>query len=361
MKRTALFEEHLRLNAKMVEYADFEMPVQYKGVTDEHLAVREHVGLFDVSHMGQFILKGNQAEELLQFLTTNDISKLEIGKAQYSCMTNYNGGVVDDLIIYQLGDKEFMLVVNAANIQKDWDWIQKIADENAFGVEMKNKSDEMSLIAVQGPNADQLVQRLTDTEVKNIPYYQFEYGAINGLDNVIISATGYTGSGGFELYMPNNYAVDIWKALLENGEDLGVQACGLAARDTLRLEKAYCLYGNDITDETTPLEAGLGWITKLNTDFVAREQLQKQKEKGLKRKLIGFEMIDRGIPRKGYTIVSLEGDEIGQVSSGTQSPMLKKGIGLGYVSTENAKVGNEIAIQIRDKNVMAKIVKTPFV
>ncbi len=361
MKHTVLYDEHLNLKAKMVPYAGFEMPVQYQGVTQEHFAVREHVGLFDVSHMGQFILKGPEAASLLQYLTTNDLEQLNVGKAQYSCMTNKKGGIVDDLIIYQLAEEEYMLVVNAANIEKDWNWIHQIAKEQDCRVIMQNQSEEMSLIAVQGPKAVDLVQKLTDTDVSAIPFYHFQSGVLNGLENVLISATGYTGSGGFELYMPNSYAVDIWKSLLKNGEELSVMACGLAARDTLRLEKAYCLYGNDIDEDTSPLEAGLGWITKLKTDFVARDLLLQQKSVGVSQKLMGFEMKERGIARKGYEIVDAKANAIGRVTSGTQSPMLKKGIGLGYIQTPQATLGGEIFIKIREKVIPAQLIATPFV
>lgn len=361
MKHTALYDEHKKLGAKMVPYAGFEMPVQYSGVKEEHQAVRENVGLFDVSHMGQFLIQGTNALDLIQHLTTNDVSKIAIGQAQYNILTDKNGGIIDDLIVYRYGEEVFMMVVNAANIEKDWNWIEKINKERADWAEISNESDSLSLIAVQGPKAVELVQRLSDTDVSKIKFYHFQFGSINGLENVNISATGYTGSGGFELYMPNHYAPDIWNALLENGEDLGVKPAGLAARDTLRLEKAYSLYGNDIDETTTPLEANLAWVTKFGTDFIGENALKIQKEQGITKKLVGFSMIDKGIPRKGYPIVNAEGKTIGRVTSGTQSPTLNQGIGLGYVTPELSKVGSSIYIEIRNKKLKAEVVKTPFV
>lgn len=358
MKVTAFNQIHKDLGAKMVPFAGFEMPVQYTGVNHEHQVVREAVGVFDVSHMGQFYAKGSNVEELLQFITTNDVTKVETGQAQYTCMPNEKGGIVDDLIIYKISDEEWMLVVNAANIEKDWNWIQQ---NNKWDVTLENKSDEMSLLAIQGPKAVEAMQSLTETNLTEIPFYHFQIGQFAGIDNVIISATGYTGSGGFEIYFENKDAKQIWNQVMKAGKTFGIEPCGLAARDTLRLEKGYCLYGNDINDETTPLEAGLGWITKLNTDFVAKNIIAKQKEDGITKKLVAFKMIEKGIPRQGYKIVDEYENTLGNVTSGTQSPMLKEGIGLGYVTIDFTKPGNTIYIQIRDKNIKAEVVKLPFV
>jgi aminomethyltransferase len=358
MKLTTLNQIHKDLGAKMVPYAGFEMPVQYAGVNQEHMVVRSGVGVFDVSHMGQFFAKGPEVENLLQFIGTNDVTKVNVGQAQYTCMTNEKGGIIDDLIIYKMSEDEWMLVVNASNIAKDWDWINK---QNTFDVTLTNASDDYSLLAIQGPKAIEAMQALSDENLAGIPFYHFKVGNFAGVDNVIISATGYTGSGGFEIYFENKDAKVIWEKVLEAGKAFGIEPCGLAARDTLRLEKGYCLYGNDINETISPLEAGLGWITKLDKVFIARDILAKQKEEGVTRKLIGFKMVDRGIPRHDYKIADESGNEIGIVTSGTQSPMLKQGIGLGYVTPEFSKVGTSIYIQIRDKNVLAEIVKTPFV
>lgn len=358
MKLTTLNQIHKDLGAKMVPYAGFEMPVQYAGVNQEHMVVRSGVGVFDVSHMGQFFAKGPEVENLLQFIGTNDVTKVNVGQAQYTCMTNEKGGIIDDLIIYKMSEDEWMLVVNASNIAKDWDWINK---QNTFDVTLTNASDDYSLLAIQGPKAIEAMQALSDENLAGIPFYHFKAGNFAGVDNVIISATGYTGSGGFEIYFENKDAKVIWEKVLEAGKAFGIEPCGLAARDTLRLEKGYCLYGNDINETISPLEAGLGWITKLDKVFIARDILAKQKEEGVTRKLIGFKMVDRGIPRHDYKIADESGNEIGIVTSGTQSPMLKQGIGLGYVTPEFSKVGTSIYIQIRDKNVLAEIVKTPFV
>lgn len=358
-KRTALYDKHVSLGAKMVPFAGFEMPVQYSGVTEEHFAVREKVGIFDVSHMGQFFVEGPSAKDLLQYITTNNVDLLEDGKAQYSCLPNGNGGIVDDLIIYKMNDEKYFIVVNASNIDKDWKQFQKYNDR--FGAKLTNASDEMSLIAIQGPKATETLQKLTDTNLSEIPYYHFVEGTVDGVSHVIISNTGYTGSGGFEIYFKNEDAVKLWDALTEAGKEFGLIPCGLASRDTLRLEKGFCLYGNDIDDTTSPLEAGLGWITKFDKDFVDREFLAKQKEEGISRKLVGFEMQERAIPRHGYVVVDSEGNEIGVVTSGTMSPMKSIGIGLAYVAKPNFKVGSDIFIQIRNKNVPAKVVKTPFV
>jgi aminomethyltransferase len=333
------------------------MPVQYEGVNSEHLAVRNSIGVFDVSHMGEFHLKGKNALALIQKITSNDASKLYDGRVQYSCLPNNDGGIVDDLLVYRIADDEYMLVVNASNMQKDWDWISR---HNDLDVKMTNSSDEMSLLAIQGPNAAKAMQSLTDVDLENMKYYTFEIGTFAGLDNIIISATGYTGSGGFEIYMKNEQAETIWNAVFKAGADFDIQPCGLASRDTLRLEMGFCLYGNDINDTTSPIEAGLGWITKFTKDFVNAEALKAQKENGVSRKLIGFEMQERAIPRHDYPIVNADGNTIGNVTSGTMSPSLGKGIGMGYVKKEYSKSDSEIFIQIRKKTVLAKVVKLPF-
>ena len=357
MKNTALTEKHIALGAKMVPFAGYAMPVQYEGVTIEHETVRNGVGVFDVSHMGEFILKGEKALELIQKFSSNDASKLFNGKAQYSCIPNGNGGIVDDLIIYQLNENEYFLVVNASNIQKDWDWI---SSQNDLGVEMKNVSDEYSLLAIQGPDAAKAMQSLTDVDLSNMTYYTFEHNRFAGIDNVMISATGYTGSGGFEIYVRNEDANALWDKVFEAGKAFNIKPIGLAARDTLRLEMGFCLYGNDINDETSPLEAGLGWITKFTKDFVDSEFLMKQKEEGVNKKLVAFEMIDRGIPRKDYEIYDEQSNCVGIVTSGTMSPSLKIGIGLGYVNLPLNKVDTEILIAVRNKKLKAKVVKLPF-
>ncbi len=358
-KRTALFDKHVSLGAKMVPFAGFDMPVQYSGVTEEHFAVREKVGIFDVSHMGQIFVEGPAAKDLLQYVTTNNLDALETGKAQYTCLPNGNGGIVDDLIIYKMGDEKYFVVVNASNIEKDWNHIVK-HNEN-FNAKLTNASDDMSLIAIQGPKATETLQKLTDTNLADLPYYHFTEGTVAGMNDVIISNTGYTGSGGFEIYFRNEDAVKIWDALTDAGEEFGLIPCGLASRDTLRLEKGFCLYGNDIDDTTSPLEAGLGWITKFDKDFVDKERLAKQKEEGITKKLIGFEMQERAIPRHDYPVVDAEGNVIGRVTSGTMSPMKSIGIGLAYVNKPHYKTGSDIFIQIRNKNVPAKVVKLPFV
>lgn len=358
MKITALNQKHKDLGAKMVPYAGYEMPVQYAGVNQEHFVVREKVGVFDVSHMGQIFVKGEKSTEYLQHILSNDVTKVAVGQAQYNAMTNEKGGIVDDLIIYKMDENEWLVVVNASNIEKDWEWMNK---QNSVGAELLNKSDEMSLLAIQGPKAIEAMQSLTDVNLADIPFYHFVVGNFAGFENVIISATGYTGSGGFEIYFSNEQADGMWDKVLEAGKDFGIEPCGLAARDTLRLEKGYCLYGNDINEETSPLEAGLGWVTKLDTGFVGSDVLKQQKEAGVERKLVGFKMIERGVPRHDYKVVDDNENTIGIVTSGTQSPMLKQGIGLAYVHTDFAKVGTTIRIQIRDKNVLAEVVKTPFV
>lgn len=357
MKKTVLYDTHVALGAKIVPFAGYEMPVQYEGVNAEHDAVRNGVGVFDVSHMGEFFLKGEKAIDLIQKVGTNDASKIEIGKAQYTCMPNGKGGIVDDLIVYRMAEHEYMLVVNASNIDKDWNWLQQ---HNSFGVEMTNKSDDYSLFAVQGPKTIATIQSLTDINLSEIKPFSFVVGTFAGCEDVIISATGYTGSGGFELYLKNECAEKIWNALFDAGKNENIKPIGLAARDTLRLEMGYCLYGNDIDDTTSPIEAGLGWVTKFTKDFVDADLLKKQKEEGVSRKLVAFELIDRGIPRHDYEIVNANGDVIGKVTSGTMSPSMKKGIGLGYVPTEFSALDSEIFISIRDKGIKAKVVKLPF-
>ncbi len=346
------------MGGRMVPFAGYEMPLQYSGLTDEHIAVRESVGMFDVSHMGEFILRGEKALDLIQKISSNDASKLEVGKVQYSCMPNGKGGIVDDLLIYCLSPNTYMLVVNASNIDKDWAWI---SSHNEFGVEMEDISDRTCLLAVQGPKAAESLKSLTDIDVEGMKYYTFEKGTFAGVDNVLVSATGYTGSGGFELYFDNEHAEKIWKAVMKAGEANMIKAAGLGARDTLRLEKGFCLYGNDIDDTTSPIEAGLGWITKFTKDFVDSDLLKKQKEEGVSRKLVAFRMIDRGIPRKDYPILDAEGNEIGNVTSGTSSPSLKEGIGMGYVKVDLAKIDQEIYIGIRNKSLKAQIAKMPLV
>lgn len=357
MKNTALNDVHISLGAKMVPFAGYNMPVQYEGINVEHDNVRNNVGVFDVSHMGEFMVKGSQALNLIQKITTNDASKLLDGKVQYSCMTNEDGGIVDDLLVYRMNAEQYMLVVNASNIEKDWNWIQanKMQD-----VSLENISGNTSLLAVQGPKALEVLQKLTPINLKHLSYYSFEIAELAGVSNVIISATGYTGAGGFEIYFPNNEAIKIWDAIFDAGKDVGIKPVGLGARDTLRLEMGYCLYGNDINDETTPLEAGLGWITKFTKPFNASTILEKQKQSGIEKKLVGFEMIDRGIPRHDYTIVDKDGLSIGVVTSGTQSPSLQKGIGMGYVTQDFAELRSEIFIKVRDKKLKAIVVERPF-
>lgn len=357
MKTTALNTIHHQLGAKMVPFAGYEMPVSYKGVNEEHETVRQHLGVFDVSHMGEFFVDGKEALKLIQKVTTNDASKLVDGQAQYTCMPNSTGGIVDDLIIYKFHDEKFMLVVNASNIQKDWDWINS---HNTFEAELSDLSDEYSLLAIQGPKAVEAMQSISPLDLSAIKFYHFEVGEFAGAQDVIISATGYTGSGGFEIYFKNKDAEQIWNAVLKAGKDFGIQPIGLAARDTLRLEMGMCLYGNDIDETTSPIEAKLGWITKFNKDFINAEALKEEKENGSKRKLVAFEVIEKGIPRHGYELLNTDGDIIGHVTSGTMSPSLKKAIGMGYIKTEYAKFGSEILIQIRKKQVKAVIVKPPF-
>ena len=357
MKNTALTATHEALGAKMVPFAGYNMPVQYEGVTIEHQTVRDSVGVFDVSHMGEFLIEGPNALDLVQKVTSNDASKLTVGKAQYSCMPNEDGGIVDDLIVYSIKDETYLLVVNASNIEKDWNWIQS---KNDVGAEMRDLSEDYSLLAIQGPKAVEAMQSLTSHDLSAIKFYTFEVGDFAGIDNVIISATGYTGSGGFEIYCKNDEVQQIWNKVFEAGADFGIKPIGLAARDTLRLEMGYCLYGNDIDDTTSPIEAGLGWITKFTKEFTNSEALLKQKENGVDRKLIAFELDERGIPRQGYDIVDGNGNIIGNVTSGTQSPSLGKGIGMGYVPKIFAKSGSKIHIQVRKKAIPATVVKLPF-
>lgn len=357
MKNTALLQKHLDANAKMVPFAGYNMPVQYEGVNIEHETVRNAVGVFDVSHMGEFFLRGPKALDLIQRVSTNDASVLFDGKAQYSCMPNGKGGIVDDLIIYRIHQEEYLLVVNASNIEKDWNWI---ASHNTEGVEMENASDRYSLLAIQGPKAAEAMQSLTQVNLSEMPYYTFVKGDFAGCSDIYISATGYTGSGGFEIYVPNDAAPHVWDAVFAAGASFGIKPIGLAARDTLRLEMGFCLYGNDIDDTTSPLEAGLGWITKFTKDFVDAATLKAQKEQGISRKLIAFEMVERGIPRHDYRILDANGAEIGKVTSGTMSPSMKVGIGLGYVTKEHSALDSPIYVEIREKGVEAKVVKLPF-
>ncbi|WP_149914106.1 glycine cleavage system aminomethyltransferase GcvT [Sphingobacterium cavernae] len=358
MKNTALTDHHISLGAKMVPFAGFNMPVQYSGINDEHETVRTAVGVFDVSHMGEFILKGEKALDLIQKVSSNDASKLYDGKVQYGYLPNETGGIVDDFLTYKIDDITYLLVVNASNIEKDWNWISKY---NTYGVEMKDISDETSLFAVQGPKAADALQSLTSIELASMEYYSFAKGTFAGVDNVIVSATGYTGAGGFEIYVANKDAKKVWDAIFEAGAAFGIKPIGLGARDTLRLEMGFCLYGNDIDDTTSPLAAGLGWVTKFTKDFVNSENLKAEKENGTAQKLVGFEMIDRGIARHDYEIVDAEGNVIGRVTSGTQSPTLKKSIGLGYVDNAFSKAGTEIYINIRNQKIKAEVRKGPFI
>ena len=358
MKNTALSETHIGLGAKMVPFAGYNMPVSYEGVKAEHETVRNGVGVFDVSHMGEFLIEGPKALDLIQKVTSNDASKLTIGKAQYSCLPNETGGIVDDLIVYRVKEETYLLVVNASNIEKDWNHISKYNE--AINAEMKDISEHYSLLAIQGPKAVEAMQSITSVDLSGIKFYNFVVGDFAGIEHVIISATGYTGSGGFEIYCKNSEVKQVWDKVFEAGAEFGIKPIGLAARDTLRLEMGYCLYGNDITDETSPFEAGLGWITKFTKEFVNSEALAKEKEHGPKRKLVAFELDERGIPRQGYDIVDGQGKTIGEVTSGTMSPSLGKGIGLGYVPNIFSKPGSKINIQIRKNAVSATVVKLPF-
>jgi len=357
MKKTALYEIHKALGAKLVPFAGYQMPVQYEGVNAEHLTVRKGVGVFDVSHMGEFLIEGPNALALIQSVASNDASVLSIGKAQYSCLPNNKGGIVDDLIIYRLEENAYLLVVNASNIEKDWQWISA---NNDVGAKMTNISDDYSLLAIQGPMAIEAMQILTSVDLKALKFYHFEISDFAGIQNVIISATGYTGSGGFEIYCKNTDVEQLWNQVFEAGEKYGIKPIGLAARDTLRLEMGYCLYGNDINETTSPIEAGLGWITKFTKSFTNDYALSQQKANGVTRKLVGFELKDRGIPRQSYPIVDSNAVVIGSVTSGTMSPSLNKGIGMGYVRSEFSEVGTEIGIKIRKKIVLAKVIKLPF-
>ncbi|MDX1590836.1 MAG: glycine cleavage system aminomethyltransferase GcvT [Balneolaceae bacterium] len=361
LKRTPFYSEHEKLGAKLIDFGGFEMPVQYAGIKQEHMAVRNKAGLFDVSHMGEFFVSGSEALNLIQKVTINDASKLVPGKAQYSAMCYEDGGIVDDLLVYMLDDEEYMLVVNASNIEKDWDWI---VSQNSMEADIENRSDEMALLALQGPASVDILQKLTETDVSSITFYTFETGKVAGEKDVIISATGYTGEKGFELYIDTSKCdpVVIWNKLFEAGESLGLEPAGLGARDTLRLEMGYALYGNDITKDTTPLEAGMGWLTKLDKGpFIGREALQNQKENGIGRKLMGLELSEpRSVPRSGYEILDSEGEEIGFVTSGTQSISLEKGIGMGYIAVDHASPGNKVLVRIRKKEAEAEVVKPPF-
>jgi len=359
MNKTVFYDNHVALGARMVPFAGFEMPVEYEGVRQEHVNVREKVGLFDVSHMGEIWIKGPLAFELVQRLTTNDVTKLSPGKIQYTCFPNDEGGIVDDLLIYRYEDERYLLVVNASNIEKDLNWIIK---QNIHGATIDNASDRISQLAVQGPKAEALLQTLTDIDLSSISYYNFVTAPFAGADEAIISNSGYTGAGGFELYLHNEDGTQVWEQILKAGKEFGLEPAGLAARDTLRLESGFCLYGNDITDSTSPLEAGLGWITKFveGNDFINRPYLEQQKAEGVKKRLVGFELLERGIPRQHYPILNGEGETIGEVTSGTISPMLNKGIGLGLIELPYAKSETEIKIGIRKKQIPARIVRPPF-
>lgn len=356
VKSIPLNDLHEKLGGKMIPFAGFNMPVRYSSDKEEHATVREGVGVFDVSHMGEFMIRGEHALDLIQWVSSNDASKLENGQAQYSCLPNDKGGIVDDLIVYRFAEDKYMLVVNASNIEKDWNWIKS---QNKWDAEMEDVSDNLVLLAVQGPKAIHALQKLTEVDLSNIKFYHFKAGILAGVE-MVISATGYTGSGGFELYINKEDAEDVWNKIFEAGEEFGIKPIGLGARDTLRLEKGYCLYGNDITDETSPLEAGLGWVTKFTKEFVNSGNLKAQKEAGVERKLVGFEMVDKGIPRGGYELADADGNIIGTVTSGTMSPSLNYGVGLGYVTKAYSAPDTEVFVQVRGKSLKAKIVKPPF-
>jgi len=358
MKKTPLYNCHIAHGGKLVEFAGYELPIRYEGLKEEHMAVRNSVGVFDVSHMGEFIVKGSQAIDLVSYISSNDPSTLEIGQAQLSCMPNSNCGIIDDLLIYRIADHEFMLVVNGANVEKDWEWINS---HNRWTAELENQSDQTALLAVQGPKAAALLQKLTDCDLSTIPYYTFRRGNVAGIEDIIISATGYTGSGGFELYVSSGDAEHVWNAIFNSSSEIDVFPAGLGARDTLRLEAGFCLYGNDIDETTSPYEAGLGWVTKMNHEFIGKDRLVAQKEAGLQRRLSGFKMKDKGIPRAGYNILNMDGEHIGKITSGTQSPMLGTGIGMGYINVPYHKKGTEILIQIRKKQLPALVTRPPFV
>ena len=354
MKKTPLYHSHVALGAKMVPFAGYEMPVQYSGVVREHLAVRNNAGLFDVSHMGEFLVSGPQATNLIQYVFSNDVERLDIGQAQYGYMPNAKGGIVDDLLVYRIDNQSYLLVVNAANIEKDWNWL--VTHNKVFGASLQNQSDEWSLLALQGPKATSLLANLTNIDIGSVPFYRFTYGKVVGVDQVLISATGYTGSGGYELYVENKGVEKIWNSLIQNG----AVPCGLAARNTLRMEMGYCLYGNDIDDTTSPLSAGLNWCTVFSKDFVSKDIIEHQKVTGTVKKRVGFVINERGIPRQGYTLTDERGNEIGIVTSGTQSPSINKGIGMGYVKREQELVGNIVYVIIRNKQVPATIISLPF-
>lgn len=359
MKKTPFTETHIALGAKMHEFAGYNMPIEYSGITDEHHAVVNSVGVFDVSHMGEFWVKGPEAASFIQKITSNDVSKLEVGKIQYTCFINDKGGIIDDFLLYKYEEEKYMMVVNASNIQKDWEWCKK---NNTEGAVLEDASEHTALLAIQGPKAVETLQKLTDVNLSDIPYYTFVEGSIGGVDNVIISNTGYTGAGGFELYFYPEHGQKLWDSIFEAGEEFGIKPAGLGARDTLRLEMGFCLYGNELSDETTPLEAGLGWITKLvdGNNFTARDIIEKQKAEGLERKLFGFTLVDRGVPRTGYEIANAEGEIIGNVTSGTMSPMIKVGIGMGYAKPEYTKPGTEVFIKVRNRSLKATVTKLPF-
>jgi aminomethyltransferase len=359
MKKTTLYNTHLNLNAKMTPFGGYEMPVQYSGVTKEHLAVRKGVGVFDVSHMGEFMVSGPKAFDLLQYICSNDISKISIGKAQYNYFPNETGGIVDDLIVYRLEEEKYLLVVNASNIEKDWKWVQKHNVD--FGAVVEDQSEETALLAIQGPKAIEAMQQLTSAPLTELPFYSHTTATFAGCENTLIATTGYTGAGGLEIYLPSSKAPEVWDAIMKAGADFDILPAGLAARDTLRLEMGYCLYGNEINDTTSPLAAGLNWVTKLDTGTYNADHLINQKKEGTPEKLVGFVLKNRGIPRAGYSIVNQNSERIGAVTSGTQSPILSQGIGLGYVSSNYAKPGTQIAIQIRDKESLAEVVKLPFI
>lgn len=363
MNRTPFFEFHQSLGAKIVPFAGFEMPVEYSGITDEHICVRERVGVFDVSHMGEFIVKGDNALNFIQYVTSNDASVLYDGKVQYTCFPNGKGGIVDDLLVYRISSKEYLLVVNAANIEKDWNWCVKYAEQFGIvvGEELINVSSSTAQLAIQGPLAMKAMQKLTDTNITDMEYYTFKIIDFAGIKNVLFSTTGYTGAGGCEVYVDSKDAVRLWNAVFEAGEEFGIQPIGLGARDTLRLEKGFCLYGNDINDTTSPIEGGLGWVTKFNKDFIDKDFLLKQKKEGVQKRLKGFVMVDRAIPRQHYEIVNAEGNTIGEVTSGTMSPCLKQGIGMGYLSEGFWEEGSEIYIVVRGKHLKAVVTKLPFV
>ncbi len=359
MKKTVFYDSHVAMGGKMVPFAGFEMPVEFSGVRNEHIHVRKKAGVFDVSHMGEIWVKGPNAAAFVQKVTSNDIQQLTNGRVQYSCFPNDRGGVVDDLLVYRIASDIYLLVVNASNIEKDWDWL---VSQNSEGAELINESDNTSQLAIQGPYATKIIQKLTDTDLTGVPYYHFTFGKIGSADNVLISNTGYTGAGGFELYFKNEHGQEIFDALMEAGKEYELMPAGLASRDTLRLEMGFCLYGNELNDTTSPLEAGLGWITKFveGNNFIHREYLETQKEEGLKKKLVGFELLERGIPRHGYPITDEAGEVIGEVSSGTMSPLTSKAIGMGYVNTAYSKPGASIFIEIRNKQIPAKVVRPPF-